>query len=352
MVRVAFLGGGTGGHLAPGVAVAEELRRSGHDSLFLIAGRAVERRFLEPRGLPARDLFGDTGRPGPLAVGTWLGATARWRRAVDEFDPDAIVVLGGWVALPSVVTGFFGRPSVLIEQNAKPGRVQRLLTERVGHACLTVSGSDMPRGRRATHVTGNPLPELALPTRAEALERFGLAAGRRTLLLMGGSQGAGDVNALLPALSEVLAASGEAWQVLNITGEQPCPAPVARGIPVVRRRFVEDMAAAYAASDIAVCRAGGGTIAELAVTGTPAVLVPFPRHADHHQEANGQRLVAVGGALMVGRDDPTGHRTAPRLLREALLRLEAMSAAARRVARPDAAREVAAVVLRAAEEGP
>jgi len=351
VVRVAFLGGGTGGHLTPGVAVAQQLRREGHDSLFLIAGRDVERRFLEPRCLPARELFGESGRPRLVDVGRWAGATLRWRRAVKEFDPHAIVVLGGWVALPAVLTGFFGRPSVLIEQNARPGRVQRLLDARVGHACLSVGGRDMPKGRRATHVTGNPLPELDPVSREEAARHFGLSPERRTLLLMGGSQGAGDLNALLPDLVEVLGASGQPWQVLNITGEQPCPPPLRQDVPVVRRRFVNGMSAAYALADVAVCRAGAGSVAELAATGTPAVLVPYPHHADHHQEANGRLLVDVGAALMVGRDDPTGHRSAPGLLRRALPYLQEMSLRARSAARPRAARDVTEVVLRAAQEG-
>jgi len=284
-------------------------------------------------------------------VGRWAGATLRWRRAVKEFDPHAIVVLGGWVALPAVLTGFFGRPSVLIEQNARPGRVQRLLDARVGHACLSVGGRAMPKGRRATHVTGNPLPELDPVSREEAARHFGLSPERRTLLLMGGSQGAGDLNALLPDLVEVLGASGQPWQVLNITGEQPCPPPLRQDVPVVRRRFVNGMSAAYALADVAVCRAGAGSVAELAATGTPAVLVPYPHHADHHQEANGRLLVDVGAALMVGRDDPTGHRSAPGLLRRALPYLQVMSLRARSAARPRAARDVTEVVLRAAQEG-
>src|SRR5262245_53273578 len=307
---------------------------------------------LEPRRLQARDLFGGRSRPSPLDVPAWIAAARRWRKAVREFDPDAIVVLGGWVALPAVVLGFFGRPSVLIEQNARPGRVQRWLGQRVEHACLTVDGRDMPRGRRSTRVTGNPSPELPRLQREPAAAALGLDPARRTLLLMGGSQGAGDLNALLPALTEALAATGEAWQVLNITGDQPCPVPSSASVPVVRRRFLEDMSAAYSVADVAVCRAGGTTVAELACTGTPAVLVPYPHHADRHQEANGQRLVAVGAALMVGRDDPTGARTAATLLAQALRRLPAMGAAALSLARPQAAREVADVVLSAVEARP
>jgi UDP-N-acetylglucosamine--N-acetylmuramyl-(pentapeptide) pyrophosphoryl-undecaprenol N-acetylglucosamine transferase len=351
-VRVAFLGGGTGGHLVPGAAVAEELRRLGHDALFLIAGRPVERQVLDPRQLRSRELFDGGPRPSPLDLRTWGLATMRWRRAIVDYDPSAIVVLGGWVSLPALLTGFFGRPSVLIEQNARPGKVQQLLGRRgVDIACLTCEGDDMPRGRRGTHVTGNPAPELPRRERVQAARDLGLDPSRRTLLLMGGSQGAGDLNALLPALLAVLARQEQPWQVLNVTGEQPCPALPDPAVPVHRRRFIQDMAAAYSATDVAVCRAGGSTVSELACTGTPAVLVPYPHHADRHQEANGARLAALGGALMVSRDDPTGQRTAPTLLAQALPRLAEMSAAARRLSRPRAAREVADVVVEAAGAG-
>jgi UDP-N-acetylglucosamine--N-acetylmuramyl-(pentapeptide) pyrophosphoryl-undecaprenol N-acetylglucosamine transferase len=150
----------------------------------------------------------------------------------------------------------------------------------------------------------------------------------------------------------VLSADAGSWQVLNITGSRPCPALTAPPeVPVHRRRFVQDMAAVYSVTDLAVCRAGGGTIAELTCTGTPSVLVPYPYHADRHQEANGQRLVDVGGALMVGRDDPTGQRTAGALVAQALPRLSAMSEATASLARPQAARDVAEIVLTAATEG-
>lgn len=350
-MKVLFLGGGTGGHLAPGVAVAEELRRRGHDALFLIAGRRVEHVMLSPRRLPHRELFGDRSRPRLWALPSWWSATTRWRRAVADYDPDVIVVLGGWVALPAVFTGFFGRPSVLIEQNARPGKVQRLLGPRIGWACLTVDGDGMPRGRRGTKVTGNPSPDMSGCDRGRAMAALGLDPERRTLLLMGGSGGAADLNALLPALSAALAAHGDDWQVLNLTGVRAPAEPVASPVPLVRHAFLADMSEAYCVADIAVCRAGGCTVSELALTGTPSVLVPYPHHADHHQEANAERLVAAGGAFIVTRDDPTGQRGAAELLSKALDELDTMAAAARTVAQPGAAAAVADVVLAAVEDG-
>ncbi len=355
-MRVLFLGGGTGGHIVPGIAVAEVLRERGHEPLFAIAGRGVEHTLLDARQLASVPLFrGGGGRPSPLRVDVWAAATNRWRSVVRRFDPEAIVVLGGWVALPAVLTGFFGRPSILLEQNARPGKVQRLLGRRVEHACLAVEGDDMPRGRRSTQVTGNPVPAFAAVARDEAARRLRLDPARRTCLLMGGSQGAADVNALLPDVLGVLAAEGGAWQVLHISGGRtepvvPDPAvdvPVV-DVPVVEHAFVTDMASAYALADVAVCRAGGVTVSELAGTGTPAVLLPYPYHADRHQEANGRRLVDAGGALMVGRDDPDGRRTAAALLAALVARCEQAAVAVATLARPDAARDVATLVVEAA----
>ena len=168
-------------------------------------------------------------------------------------------ICGAWKyarpTAPALLTGLRGRPSVLIEQNARAGKVQRLLGGRVDFACLSVAGPGMPRGRRGTRVTGNPLlTDTSLLDRAEAARRLGLAADRRTLLLMGGSQGSSDVNALLPVLLPVLEATGEPWQVLNLTGRQPCPVLERHEVPVLRQRFLQDMPAAYALADVAVCR--------------------------------------------------------------------------------------------------
>jgi len=443
-VKIAFVGGGTGGHLAPGIGVAEILRREGHETLFLVAGRPVELDMLAPRQLESRELFGGSGgRPPLLRVDTWYRATRRFRREVDAFDPDVVVVLGGWVALPAVWSGFGQRPTVLIESNARPGRVQRLLARRVDHACLSVDGPGMPQGRHSTRVTGTPTPALVELDRIDALTQLGLEASRRTLLVTGGSQGAEDLNRLVPALCAVLQPRPERWQVLHIAGRgkletptaqvrsrpqrgaarfelpsdeaidasdaggsdashpsrdegsalrtattspaltseaerllagsaaarhpalelpvsgelssealpRPQALPQARDVPVLKLPFLPDMSLGWCAADVAVCRAGAGTVAELSATGTPAVLVPYPHHADRHQACNGQFLVDAGAALMVGPEDPTGAASAPRLLATAVDSLEAMSESAHRNARPDAAEAVAAIINAACSNG-
>jgi UDP-N-acetylglucosamine--N-acetylmuramyl-(pentapeptide) pyrophosphoryl-undecaprenol N-acetylglucosamine transferase len=357
-VKVAFVGGGSGGHLAPGIGVAEVLRQEGHESLFLVAGRTVEHAMLEPRGFASRSLFGgngDGGRPRIHRMGVWWRATRALRRELGAFDPDVVVVLGGWVALPTVWSGLGQRPTVLIESNARPGKVQRLLGRRVDHACLATDGPGMPQGRRTTRVTGIPTPGLRTTTREEAAESFGLAASCRTLLVTGGSQGARDLNLLVPALRAVLAERDEPWQILHVTGHEgvgTCSSgPVAFSaesvsakVPVVTQPFVSDMAAAWSLADVAVCRSGAGTVAELASTATPALLIPYPHHADQHQAWNAQPLVDAGAAVMIGQGDPAGVRTAAPLLSGMLDHLPEMAERARESARPEAARIVAEVV--------
>jgi UDP-N-acetylglucosamine--N-acetylmuramyl-(pentapeptide) pyrophosphoryl-undecaprenol N-acetylglucosamine transferase len=183
------------------------------------------------------------------------------------------------------------------------------------------------------------------------------------LLLMGGSQGASDVNALRSPLASVLAASGDPWQIYHIAGRRDFVVDTDRDtdaasdasasqdeldVPVMSVPFEDDMASVYSLADAAVCRAGAATVAELAATGTPSVLVPYPHHADRHQVYNARPLVDAGGAFMVRADDATGRRTAPILLRTVIDRLGPMSVAARSVARPDAAEAVAQVVRSAA----
>lgn len=351
-MRALFVGGGTGGHLAPGVAVAEGLAARGHDVAFAIAGRDVERALLGPRGLEHHALFrGGLGRPAPWRLAVWFAAVRRWRALLAERSPDVVVVLGGWVALPVVIAGTGARPTVLLEQNAHPGRVQRALSGRVDHVCLAYDGDAMPRGRATTTVTGNPLRDLAPLAAADARARLGLDPRRATLLLMGGSQGAADVNRLAGALVAVVAETGAPWQVLHITGagRHGVEGSSARvDVPVVRVPFVDDMAAAYAAADVAVCRSGAITVAELAATGTPALFVPYPHHADDHQRKNAAPLVQAGGADVVDADDPRGERSAPARLAAMLPRLAAMADAARSLARTDARDLVVDVVERAA----
>jgi len=351
-MRVAYLGGGTGGHLAPGIGVAEALGGGVTDTLFLVAGRGVERAMLQPRQLRFVELFGDRGRPAPWRLDLWARATGRLTRALTDFEPHVLVVLGGWVALPALwlpaLPGVRRRPLVLVEPNAVPGKVGRWLDRRVDFACLARAGDSMPRGREDTTITGIPGPALTDWSRDAAAARFGLQSNRRTLLVTGGSQGARDINRIVPSLIPLLAERDEPWQVLHITGPGIEAVSSSGAVPVAATAFVDDMSAAWALADLALCRAGSGTCCELVASETPAVLVPYPHHRDRHQEANASGLVARGAALMVGHDDPSGAATTPGLVRRAVETLPAMAAAAHTSSSANPARSVAEVIRRAA----
>jgi len=347
-MRVAFVGGGTGGHLAPGIAVAERLRELGHEVRFVVAGRDVEDSMLAPRALSSVALFGRGGRPPLRRLDQWWRAARLWRRELSAYDPAVVVVLGGWVALPCALSGWGQRPSVLVETNARPGKVQRMLSGRVDHVCLGARGPDMPQGRRSTRLTGTPVPAWTALPRDAAARALGLDPERRTLLVFGGSQGASDLDALLPAVSARLAARDEGWQLLHLRGPgRPVPAADTPGVALHSLPFQADMASVWSVADAALCRAGAGTVAELAASGTPALLLPYPHHRDRHQAANAADLVRAGAALQVPDDDPRAQRTLPQLLDALLDELPARVAAARALARPGAARRVADVVAEA-----
>jgi len=150
---------------------------------------------------------------------------------------------------------------------------------------------------------------------------------------------------------ERLAAAPRKWQVLHITGPSDSDEFQPSGVPVARRAFLADMSAAWALADLALCRAGSGTICELSVSATPAVLVPYPHHRDRHQAANAAGLIERGAAYMVAPDDPTGIRTGGELLSRALAGLDTMTAAANQPRPGHAARSVADVVRRARSRG-
>jgi UDP-N-acetylglucosamine--N-acetylmuramyl-(pentapeptide) pyrophosphoryl-undecaprenol N-acetylglucosamine transferase len=301
--------------------------------------------------LPFVELFGDRGRPSPLRFDLWVRATRRLQAALAGFDPDVVVVLGGWVALPALwlhsLPGVTRRPTVLVEPNAIPGKVGRLLNRRVDHTCLALDTRAMPRGRQSTTITGVPGPALSDWSRVAAAASFGLDPELQTLLVTGGSQGARDVNQLVPAAVECLIADPRPWQVLHITGPAHDDPPERFPVPVARRAFVPDMSAAWALADLALCRAGSGTICELQASGTPALLVPYPHHRDRHQAANAAGLVERGAALMVAADDPTGARTGGELLARALHNLDAMTRIAGSENTGHPARSVAEVIRRA-----
>ncbi len=311
--RILFSGGGTVGHLAPGFALAEALEADGVEALFATPGEAVERAWFEqrtpPRTLPAVRL--------PRGVGSMAAFPFRFhacvraaRRALEELAPAALIALGGWPCAPAAwAARRAGVPLVFLVPDAVPGMVVRKLQRRAERIYLADPRASAALGTSAADprvvVTGPFLRPGAVATRRDP-EAFGLHAGRRTLFVTGGSLGAERLyERFLDGLAAAVTADpglAERIQVLHATGKTGLDAAAryaALGIPAHVVPFVHDMGAAYGTADLVLCRAGAGTCAELQATATPAVLVPYPHHADRQQFRNAEPLVASGGARLV-----------------------------------------------------
>ena len=355
-MKVLIAGGGTGGHIYPGIAVAEELKRldPAIEIKFVGGDRGLEGRVVPEagfelftigaRGLPRRAPW---KVPGALLANA--GAFLASIGIVNSWQPDVVLGTGGYVSAPVVVAAWLARrPVVLQEQNSVPGLTNRLLARVADEVHLAFSESRGWFARKdRLKLSGNPVRrEILSGERKPALARFGLAEGIPTAFVFGGSRGARRINeATLDAIARLRGHLGA--QFILQTGKEDFAwareKAEAQGLPVTVVPYLTHIHEAYAAADLVVCRAGAMTLAEIAACGVPAILVPYPYAAYNHQEVNAQNLAERGGAVMIKDGELTGERLAhelSRLLkdRETLIR---MSANARRFARPDAAQRIA-----------
>lgn len=350
-MRVLIAGGGTGGHLFPGIAVAEELvRRTGAEVRFVGSEHGIERTAVPRAGfvvelLPVRGLR----REGVAGL-----ARAAWQipwsfvaalRLVRRFRPDLAIGVGGYASFPAVLAAFACRvPIVLLEQNAAPGAATRALAPLARRVCVSFARTRELLGGRA-ELTGNPVRTIAAPG-GEAPRRDG--RGRVRVLVFGGSAGAHRLNEIVP---QALARVPGPLDVVHQTGaaERDAVAETYRrhGLEAAVHAFIDDMISEYRRADLVICRAGATTIAELTAMGVAAILVPFPFAAGDHQRLNGQALVEAGAAEMIlDRDlDPERLASAVRALVADPVRLAAMRERARSLGHPDATARVADVCL-------
>lgn len=304
-MRMIVVGGGTGGHLFPGIAVAEEmLRRFPQGSiLFVSTDRAIDNKTLAARPfvkksiscqpLKGKSLLGTLGSVARLPVSLWQAL-----RIVRDFKPKLVLGVGGYVTGPVVLAArIMGITTCIHEQNSIPGIANRMLGKIVDQVYLSIPGSEgfFPTGK--TVLTGNPVRAELLE---EAVRQKEQTAGKNVLVL-GGSQGAHRVNSLMvEAFASNL--SGEQIMVRHQTGssdeEWIRKAYAEAGVTAQVSSFISDMAAAYRDADLVVSRAGATTLAELAVLGKPAILIPYPYAADDHQTTNAAFLAQGGAALM------------------------------------------------------
>ncbi|MCC6449028.1 MAG: undecaprenyldiphospho-muramoylpentapeptide beta-N-acetylglucosaminyltransferase [Candidatus Aureabacteria bacterium] len=360
-MRIAFAAGGTGGPLYPAIAVAEALAAAGraHDCFFFVSRRGVERRILEGGGFPFAELPAcpvASAAPHRLlpAAARMLWAYRAARRLMRERNTEVLVGFGAYASVPPALAArALGLGLVIHEANAVMGRANRLL-RRVAHAVALGMPQGDRRGETPGEVTGTPLRAGILrgADRNESRRLLGLAPDRFTLLVTGGSQGARALNGA--AAGAAGAFTREGIQVLHLAGEEGCSevreAYRLAGLAGAVLPYLGGMERAYAAADIAVCRAGAMTLAELAQAGLPAIAVPFPGATGNHQEANARFYERAGGVRVLPERDLTPGRLAELVIgcMRSRAEREAMSRAMRAAARPDAAARVAEIVERVA----
>lgn len=359
-MRALIVAGGTGGHVFPALATAAELRARGVEIDWMGTRRGIEARLVPAVGIPIH-WIGVAGLRGkgwrtwfmaPIALARALGGA--WA-VVGRVRPAVVLGMGGFASGPGgLVAWLTRRPLVIHEQNAVPGLTNRVLA-RFATTVLEGFPDSFPPARGARHV-GNPVRAefAALPPPAERLRG---RSGRVRLLVLGGSQGAAVLNTNVPAAVAALRADmrPEIWHQAGPRGLDAARAAYAEaGVEARVEAFIEDVAAAYGWADLAVCRAGALTIAELAAAGLGAILVPFAAAVDDHQTRNAAHLTAAGAAVIIAQRELTPATLAPTLARLAADRAQLvhMAEAARTLARPDAARELAQACIAAAGSAP
>lgn len=358
-MRLLVAGGGTGGHLFPGLALGEEVktRHPRNEVLFVGSPRGIEVRAVPKAGFKLELIdVGPLKRQGALGLVRGLFALPRAFiqsvRILRRFDPDVVVGVGGYASGPVVMTAFLlGIPTAVQEQNALAGFTNRTLGHFV--KAIFIAFEEARRGFPAarTHLIGNPIRRAFLDNYLHTKP----PGDRLSILVTGGSQGAHVLNLRVVEALELLAKElGPRLFVVHQTGVKDAEemgkryqALAPTGLLAQAVPFIDDMAQAYAAADLLVCRAGATTIAELTVCKKPSILIPFPFAADDHQTVNARSLVQSGAAILMTEGELTGEKLAAELraLAGDRERLKKMSRASGLLGRPEAAREIADVCV-------
>lgn len=342
------MAGGTGGHVFPGLAVADDLRDQGWRVVWmgnpegmearLVPGRGYEMAWVRFGALRGKGVVRKLLLPMNLLRGFWQAF-----RALGRVAPDVVLGMGGYITFPGGMMAVLrGIPFAIHEQNSIAGLSNKVLA-KVADRVLTGFPDTLAQGR---HV-GNPVRAdiAALPAPAA---RYGQRSGPLNVLVVGGSLGAAVLNDTLPRALALMSAESRP-RVVHQAGvnrrEAVHAAYSAAGVEAEILPFIDDMAARYAWADLVVCRAGALTVAELAAAGVASLLVPYPHAVDDHQTHNARFLERTGGALLLPQPDLSPLRLAQMLNDLSRERLAAMAAKARAAALPEATRDVAQVCV-------
>ena len=358
-MRLIVAGGGTGGHLFPGIAVATALllRIPASQVLFIGTSRLLDQQALTGLGfeLAALGCGGVKGLRASAKLRSLLmmpGAVLAALRILRRFRPELVLGVGGYVTGPVLLAArILGIPIGIHEQNSIPGMANRLAGKLADRIFISLP-CQPPFSPAKTVQTGNPVRSEILA--AAGQEKQGVATP--TLLVLGGSQGAHRVNTLMMEAMEKIAGTQVSLHLIHQTGVADQGAVAQRyerlGVDAEVVPFIRDMAGAYARADLVVSRAGATTLAELAVMGLPALLIPYPYAADNHQLTNGKYYAKNGGCLVFEEAGLTGEILARSISQHLHNReeLHTMAACMKMMAMPDATDRIVAECLRLAAQ--
>lgn len=358
-MRVIMAGGGTGGHIYPALAIAQGIKKKWPQSEIIFVGTragmenviipevGLELRLISAEGLDRSSMLKAIGSALKVPFGFWQA-----HGIIKDFKPDLVIGTGGYVSYPVVLAaGVMGVKTLIHEQNAYPGLANRALAKRVDCVMLTFEEAARYLTAQRIEVTGLPVrPGMTRVSRHEACDFFDFREDKFTLVAFGGSQGAASINR---AMAGVVKKYGNTeMQIIWITGEKKYPELLKtfedEGIPENVRiyPFLVGMEMALAVADLAVCRAGAATLAELSITGVPAILVPYPYAAESHQEKNARSLERKGAAVTIV-DEFLDQTTLIRRLEELKnnrFRLIRMGQIMKEEGRPDALKDILKLV--------
>jgi UDP-N-acetylglucosamine--N-acetylmuramyl-(pentapeptide) pyrophosphoryl-undecaprenol N-acetylglucosamine transferase len=349
---IMIMGGGTGGHVFPGLAVADFLRQSGWRVVWLGARSGMEATLVPSRGYEmAWVSFAGVRGKGPLAFlllpAKLLLAFWQSARAIFAHRPDVVLGMGGYISFPGgMMAALFGKPLVVHEQNSIAGLANKVLAGVADRVLCAFPGA-----LKRASLTGNPVrPEIAAIAVPE--RRYTERSGPLRMLVVGGSLGAKALNDVVPRALALV--PGERRPiVIHQSGAQHLDslrqAYAATDVQAKTIAFIDDMAKAYAEADLVVCRAGATTVAEIAAAGVASVLVPYPHAVDDHQSANARFLTDVGAAVLAPQSELSAERLAGLIVGFDRERLGEMAKRARSLGRPDATRHVAEICMELAQ---
>lgn len=347
-MKFVLAGGGTGGHVIPALAIANELRNLGHECAFVGTARGLESRLVPRAGYPLHLV--NVGAFNRVSLATRLHTAVTLPLAVLDaarflrrFGAQAVIGVGGYAAAPATMAAVLQRiPILLFEPNVVPGFVNRLIARFAANAAVHFAQ------------TGHYFPHSAVtgvPVRPEFFQPCPRRTPAPSLLLFGGSQGSHALNERLREAAPKLLARLPNLRIVHQTGNRECMATTEHykklGLEIEVAAFLDDMPQRFADADLIVCRSGASTVAEIAAAGKCAIFVPLPTAADDHQRRNAELLAAANAARLIPQHELTAGRFVEEVseLLTAPAQLAEIAARARTLAHPDAARHIAAMAV-------